>query len=581
MSKRWLMYIAVAALVMATVAPAASAKPTGPDPAGARVTYQTKVFVRGAPLHGANGLAIDQRGRLIVASGLGCEIVKLDPRTGQILERIGNEVGVSPDDVAVGPDGESIYWTDFPTGQVGWLKPDGSFDKQFVAPGMNPIAFDENGRLFVGQAFAGDGLYELDPETLAVLRTVIPPTVFPPFAGQLNGFDFGPDGMLYAPQPFLQKIVKIDPYSDPATIEVVADLSAIGHPSSVKFDSRGGLYAEIANTGAIVRVDTVTGAYQVVAQVPSENLDNMVFDARDRLYVSEADGRVFAVAPGGGVRTLSPGGLMLPGGIALMEDDSGRESLFVTDVWKLTQFDARSGRVLGEERYSHLGGTIVQPWSVAPDGGHLIVASWMAGAVQIWDPVADTAVAVFPFIPPPMPDFAMPLNAIRFQDKLAVAQVGSGFPPGSVVALDDETGTKETVASGLIVPSGLVATEDDLWVADWAAGVVWKIVSDGATVTPEFVAGGLSFPEGMALDRDGSLLVVEAGAGRLSRIDPETGNVTLVVDGLELGMMIPEGVGPPTWALSSVAVSQDGTLFVTGDLADVVYRLKPLPAHRK
>ena len=80
----------------------------------------------------------------------------------------------------------------------------------------------------------------------------------------------------------------------------------------------------------------------------------------------------------------------------------------------------------------------------------------------------------------------------------------------------DEDGTRSAIATGLFYPTGLAATDDDLWVADWATGIVWKIVADGVDLpTPEFVAGGLLSPEGMAVDRDGSLLVVEAGAGRL------------------------------------------------------------------
>ena len=43
-------------------------------------------------------------------------ILVIDPDTGEILKRLGPEVGVDgPDDLAFGPDG-SIYWTDFSQG---------------------------------------------------------------------------------------------------------------------------------------------------------------------------------------------------------------------------------------------------------------------------------------------------------------------------------------------------------------------------------------------------------------------------------------------------------------------------------
>ena len=125
----------------------------------------------------------------------------------------------------------------------------------------------------------------------------------------------------------------------------------------------------------------------------------------------------------------------------------------------------------------------------------------------------------------------------------------------------------------------MAATDDDLWVADWATGIVWQVVADGAVLDqPRLVADDLRFPEGMTIDRDGTLLVVEAagpGAGRLTRIDPAGGETTTVVDGLETGLRGSAAM-PPSFVFSSVAVSGSGTVYVTGDLGGVVYRLQPI-----
>ena len=59
---------------------------------------------------------------------------------------------------------------------------------QMVAPGVNPITFSDNGRLFVALDFLGDALYELDPD----LRTA--PRLIVSDLGFLNGMDWGPDG---------------------------------------------------------------------------------------------------------------------------------------------------------------------------------------------------------------------------------------------------------------------------------------------------------------------------------------------------------------------------------------------------
>jgi sugar lactone lactonase YvrE len=522
-------------------------------------------MVRGAPIHGANGLAVAPDGHLLVASVFGGELVALDTHSGAIAYRLGHADGVDgPDDVAVGPDG-SIYWTDIMLGEVGRRAPDGTVTKQKVAPGMNPIAFDAQGRLFVGQAFFGDGLYELDPLTLAVKQVVIADSGVPPYVDQLNGFDFGPDGLLYAPQPLQGKVVRIN--IDTGDMQTITAAFPTNPPTSVEFNARGQLFASLS-AGAVVRIDTTTGDYRKVTQVSGVSLDNMVFDSSDHLFVSDSDGGgVYAVTRGGYARMLSRGGLILPGGMALMRGNRGRDSLYVADVWRLVRFDAQSSRLLGSDVSAPVGGAIVQPWTVAPDGQNLIITSWMANAVQIWDPTAHTAVSTYT-------DFAVPLNAIRFQGDLVVAG-NPGAGTGTVVR-QDSAGTKTALAAGLIVPAGMAATDNDLWVADWATGVVWTVVSDGVVLPqPQVLTAGLQLPEGMAVDRDGSVLVVESGTGRLLRIDPDNGQVRTVVDGLATGRP-GSADAPPTWALSSVVVGRHGTLFVTGDDASVAYRLRPV-----
>jgi DNA-binding beta-propeller fold protein YncE len=83
----------------------------------------------------------------------------------------------------------------------------------------------------------------------------------------------------------------------------------------------------------------------------------------------------------------------------------------------------------------------------------------------------------------------------------------------------------------------------------------------------------------MAVDRDGTLLVVESGAGRLSRIDPVTGAVSTVAAGLTMDAH-GSAVIPPGYVKSSVAVDSRGTIFVSGAGAEqsVIYRIRAIPA---
>jgi streptogramin lyase len=105
-------------------------------------------------------------------------------------------------------------------------------------------------------------------------------------------------------------------------------------------------------------------------------------------------------------------------------------------------------------------------------------------------------------------------------------------------------------------------------------------VDGGSPIPPTPVASGLAQPEGLAVNIDGSLLVVESGAGRLSRIDPSTGEVTSVAEGLALGAPGPPGY-PPTWTFNGVAVGPSGNIYVTSDVSNALYRFKQHPRYRR
>jgi glucose/arabinose dehydrogenase len=90
---------------------------------------------------------------------------------------------------------------------------------------------------------------------------------------------------------------------------------------------------------------------------------------------------------------------------------------------------------------------------------------------------------------------------------------------------------------------------------------------------PRVVATEPAAPEGLAVaPDDSSLLVVEGGAGRLVRIELATGRLSTVADGLALGAQGIPGL-VPTWSFNGVAVGPSGAVYVSGDKANVLYRL--------
>ncbi|WP_433932641.1 hypothetical protein AB3662_00560 [Sorangium cellulosum] len=518
------------------------------------------VLVEGARLHGANGMNVGPDGKLYVASFLGNEIAVVNRKSGAVVRRLDGSDGVDgPDDLTFGPDA-SLYWTSLMTGNVVRRSPSGDITQQFVAPGANPITFSDTGRLFVALDFLGDALYEVDPELSD------PPRLITRNLGFLNGMDWGPDGRLYGPIWTQGRVVSIDVDSctDAVDPELECDVQTVADgffiPAAVKFDGLGRLHA-VDQNGEVVRIDVATGDTEVLAVLPA-GLDNLAIDAQNKLYVSSAaDGFVVRIEPDGRARTLLPGGMILPGGVAVVSE-GGVESVYVADLASLREFDGDTGAPLDVTK-SFLGVTEFHaPATVYADGASLILSAWFAGVVQVYDPATETVLETHT-------DFASPLNAVRLQGDLVVAELGAA--PGAARVVRKTSGGLETLAP-MTVPAGLAVSGGDLWAADWATGAVLQLVSGGVTLSPPFeVAAGLDQPEGMAVDLDGTLLVVESGRRRLLRIDPSTGRTSVVAKRLEVGLdAITATV--PTFAMSSVAVGPSGAIYVSGDEGNVLYR---------
>ena len=535
--------------------------------------YDVTVLATGARIPGANGIYVGPDGNLYVASVVGRAILVLDPSDGRVLDRLGPDAGVEgPDDLVFGPDG-SLYWTDIFMGEVGRMAPDGTVTKQFVAPGANPITVSPDGRVFAGLCFMGDGLYELDPELIAPPRPIVEATPENPYPlGFLNAFAFGPDGRLYGPVFAAGLLVSVDvgapgdpPSADPwgdGTIQIVA--AGFTDPVAVKFDAQDRLHL-LDQSGEVFEVDWRTGETTLLAHL-EPGLDNLAFDADGRLFISSADhGWVVELLPDGDTRVLSPGGMIMPQGVAVLPGLDGSESVFVADLWRLRVFDGSTGADVGSYKGYLVPEvdppSLTPPMTVSADGAHVVVSSYFGSAVQVWDPRTDLVLEHYP-----MP---VALNAIRFGDDLVVADLGLG----GVVWASDGAMILPMDGESVFVPAGLATDGERLWVGDWATGVVWQVGFDGrAALVPVPIASGLANPEGLALDLGGGLLVVETSAGRLSRIDLATGAVSLVADGLATGFPAAEGF-PPTYTFDGVAVGPSGAIYVAGNVANVLYRI--------
>jgi len=136
-----------------------------------------------------------------------------------------------------------------------------------------------------------------------------------------NSMDFR-DEALYTPRIFENRIAKIDL----ANNNTVTDVSTgLGVPNAVKFDSQGTLHALDSSEGLIYHIDldSVDKANnrELIATAPFKAIDNLAFDKDDRLYISSVTrATILEVRGVDNFRTVSPGILSLPLGVAVMGD---------------------------------------------------------------------------------------------------------------------------------------------------------------------------------------------------------------------------------------------------------------------
>jgi sugar lactone lactonase YvrE len=512
--------------------------------------YEVTLLVPGSAFHGVHGLGIDRNGRMFAGSVAGAALYEVDRSNGTAKILIPTPEGMA-DDIAFAPDG-TMAWTGFLTGDLYARKGDGPIKKLASGlPGINSLAYRKDGRLYATQVFLGDALYEIDVEG------VKPPRKIMEKMGGLNGFEFGPDDMLYGPLWFKGQVAKVD--VDKGELTVVADGFKV--PAAVNFDSKGNLWVVDTALGQLVRVDPKTGAKKMVAQL-KPSLDNLAIDDKDRIFVSNmADNGIQEVdAETGAAKQLIIGKLALPGGIGVVSDD-GKDTIYVADVFAYRTVDGATGEVSEPARMHTDGGTLEYPMSATAKGDEVILSSWFTGTVQVIDRKTGKTKEM-------MHGFKAPHDAVRLGDgSLLVNELGTK----SLVRVSGEHGEDRTPILGeLAGPVGLVAASDDsVYLTEAFSGQVSRVESNGERTV---IASGLKMPEGIALAPDGRLIVAEVGAKRIVAIDPSTGTITEIAGNLPIGLAGAPG-GLPTNIPTGVGVGASGTIYVSSDIENSIYKI--------
>ncbi len=502
------------------------------------------ILATGAKISGANGILFSPDDLLYVASVIGSNLTVIDPDSGEILRQLGEAEGVvGPDDLAFAKDG-TVYWTSILTGEVGGRTPNGEkIVAAQLSPGVNPITFSDDGRLFVSQCFFGVNLYEVDPKGKAPARLIS--DELGPGCG-LNGMDWGPDNRLYGPRWFTGEIVSFDVNNNSMRLEA----TGFSTPAAVKFDRQGNLHVLDTGSGEVIKVN---GDKKTVVATLVPGLDNFAFDKTNRLFVSSfTDGFVDRIESDGSRTSLLPSGMAHPGGLTVLGDQ-----IVVADLHSIRFFNKDTGEQIDVQRNilgtGKMGGAI----NIAADGSNLILVSWIDNDVRIWDPVARQVTERYA-------DLAAPVAAVRYAGKIIVTEHGTQ----QVSALDEDGKTELYQFKS---PAGLAVDGDDLYLTERDSGSIFRIGGDSQLFKdPQLVTTGLEAPEGLVVTNAG-FTVVEADSGNIVSINSLGEKILLAK--IPPGSKSSTTAQPASMIFNGVVKDSDGAIYLTGETDRTLYKL--------
>jgi sugar lactone lactonase YvrE len=545
--------LAVAALAVAGPALAQSAAPK---------EYNQQFLVPGSWFHGVHGLAFNKDDQLFAGSVIGQAIYRVQVDSGEVDRFIEPPTGMA-DDIAFAEDG-TMAWTAFLLGKVYIRKGNKTIEVANGLNGPNSLAFSKDGRLYVSEVFLGDALYEIDvknvdkPDFKSIPRNDL--RRIADKLGGLNGFEISKnDGFLYGPLWFKGQAVKIN--LENGAVEVIA--SGFKIPAAANLDPQNpdNLYVVDTATGGIWSVSLTSKAKKLVASLKS-GLDNLAFDSRGRLFVSSmTDNGIYLVDKvTGASKTIVEGKLAIPSDIAVVTE-SGKEIVHVADVFSYRTVDGQNGTVNDVLRVH--GDTHSYPIGLSVGPKHVLLSSWFSMTVEKVDRKTGKLVAT-------LSEFSAPVDALEANDgTLYVAELGSG----NLVKVSPDGKTRTTVVKELRAPVALAQGPGNLiYVTEIAGGAVTQI--DVATGARKVVADNLAGPEGIDVGPDGKLYVAEVGQKRVVAIDPATGTKTVIASNLDIGLA-PYPGGPPALVPTGVAVAKSGTIYVSSDVRNAMYKLTP------
>jgi sugar lactone lactonase YvrE/uncharacterized UPF0146 family protein len=183
---------------------------------------------------------------------------------------------------------------------------------------------------------------------------------------------------------------------------------------------------------------------------------------------------------------------------------------------QISALDVSSGEV---ETISAKGGDIVAPDDVAFDSrGNLVATEVMDGRVSLRDVDGNTRV---------LRDDVPSANGITFhQDRLFIGECREG---GRLMEFDLGGGPPRVLLENVPSPNAMEVGPDGLlYFPVMGANEIWRIDPFAEGAQAETVASGLGVPDSVKFDTDGMIVSTQVASGQVLRIDPRTGDQTVL-----------------------------------------------------
>lgn len=183
---------------------------------------------------------------------------------------------------------------------------------------------------------------------------------------------------------------------------------------------------------------------------------------------------------------------------------------------QISAVDVDTGAI---ETISPMGGDIVAPDDLVFDPqGNLYVTEITEGRVSVRSPDGRTRVVCGD-----MP-CANPIT--WYQGRLFA---GECRPGGRIMELDLNGGAPRILLEDVPMPNAFeVGPDGRLYIPVMGANEIWRIGLDGGM--PEKVAGELGVPDSVKFDAQGWIVSTQVASGQVLRIDPRTGERTVLAD---------------------------------------------------